>query len=91
MRSMISIPGSLFFVMSSAPAKNYAGDARCVSQDPSIQRCPIQSRLRIQVRIRSAFFLRRTQISINYACGRVIKTKEKEKKNTLLKFEKLLD
>ena len=33
-RSMISIPGSLFFVMSSAPAN--AGDARCASQDPSI-------------------------------------------------------
>ena len=34
---MISISGSLFFVMSSAPAKKkYAGDARCVSKDPSI-------------------------------------------------------
>ena len=33
-RSMISIPGSLSFVMSSAPAKKSAGDARCASQDP---------------------------------------------------------
>ena len=31
---MISIPGSLSFVMSSAPAKKSAGDARCASQDP---------------------------------------------------------
>ena len=33
-RSMISIPGSLSFVMSSAPAKKSMGDARCASQDP---------------------------------------------------------
>ena len=47
---MISIPGSLFFVMLSAPAKKYAGDARCASQDPSIprQRCPIQSALGVR-------------------------------------------
>ena len=31
---MISIPGSLSFVMSSAPAKKSAGNARCASQDP---------------------------------------------------------
>ena len=55
MRSMISIPGSLFFVMSSAPAKKYAGDARCASQDPSIQRCPIQSRLKSALGVRSSY------------------------------------
>ena len=40
--------GSLSFaklvMMSSTPAKS-AGDARYASQDPFIQRCPIQSRL----------------------------------------------
>ena len=33
---MISIPGSLSFVMSSAPAKLSVGDARYASQDPFI-------------------------------------------------------
>ena len=54
-RSMISIPGSLFFVMSSAPAKKYAGDARCASQDPSTQRCLLQSRLKSALGVRSSY------------------------------------
>ena len=33
---MISIPGSLSFVMSSAPAKKSAGDAKYASQKTSI-------------------------------------------------------
>ena len=52
---MISIPGSLFFVMSSAPAKHYGGDARCASEDPSIQRCPIKSRLESALGVRSSY------------------------------------
>ena len=34
---MVSIPGSLSFVISSAPTKKSAGDPRYASQDPSIQ------------------------------------------------------
>ena len=58
---MISIQALSLFVMSSAPAKKSAGDARCASQDPSTQRCPI-IKISTQIRIRSAFFLCRTQI-----------------------------
>ena len=36
-------PRLSLFVMSSAPAKKSVGDARCASQDPSTQRCPIKS------------------------------------------------
>ena len=39
-------PRLALFVMSSAPAKKSAGDARCASQDPSTQRCPIKSWLK---------------------------------------------
>ena len=68
MRSMISIPGSLFFansvMMSSAPAKS-ARDARYVSQDPFIlgnQCCPIQSRLQSLLRVRLFYVERYTKI-----------------------------
>ena len=43
---MNTIPGSLSFVMLSAPAKKSAGDARCARPIHSLnQCCPIQSRL----------------------------------------------
>ena len=62
---MISIPGSLSFVMSSAPAKESVGDVRCASQDPSTH--DKSHKISTQICIRSAFFLRRTQlISIAY-------------------------
>ena len=44
---MISIPGSLSFVMSSAPAKKSAGDARCASHDKSHK---ISTQIRIRKR-----------------------------------------
>ena len=51
-------PGSLSFaklvMMSSAPAKP-VGDARYASQEPIIQRCPIQSRLQSVLRVRSYY------------------------------------
>ena len=59
---MISIPGSLYFaklvMMSSAPAKKSAGDARYASQDPFIHSlidCPIQSRLQSVLGVRSSY------------------------------------
>ena len=58
MRTMISIPGSLSFaklvMMSSTPAKS-VGAARCASQDPFIQCCPIQSRLQSVLGVRSCY------------------------------------
>ena len=70
-RSMISISGSLSFVMSSAPAKKNtksAGDARYASQDPSVHSGNNESTLShtisTPIRIRSAFFLGRTQLTI---------------------------
>ena len=36
---MISIPGTLFFVMSSNPAKKTVGDARYMTQELSIHFC----------------------------------------------------
>ena len=59
-RSMISIPGSLSFVMSFAPAKTSAGDARCASQDPLTH--DKSHKISTQTRIMSAFFLHRTQL-----------------------------
>ena len=35
--------------------KKYAGDATCVSQDPSIQCCPIQSQLKSALGVRSSY------------------------------------
>ena len=58
---MISIPGSLSFVMSSAPAKTSAGDARYASQD---QRCPIQSRLQSVLGVRFSY-VERNKLTIN--------------------------
>ena len=58
LRSMISIPGSLFFVMSSAPAKKYAGDVRCASLKIHPSTATLSHTISTQVRIRSAFFLR---------------------------------
>ena len=52
---MISIPGSLSFVMSSAP-----GDARCAYQDPLTH--DKSHKILTQIRIRSALFLHRTQL-----------------------------
>ena len=57
-------PGSLSFaklvMMSSAPAKS-AGDARYASQDPFIQ-STLSHTISTLICIRSAFFLRRTQL-----------------------------
>ena len=67
-RSMLSILGSLSFVMSSAPAKKSAGDARHASQDPSIrgnQRCPIESRLQSVLGVRSSYVERNNTIRDN--------------------------
>ena len=50
---MISVPGSLSFVMSSAPAR----DARYESQEQAT----LSHTISTPIRIRSAFFLRRTQ------------------------------
>ena len=51
-------PGYLFFaklvMMSSASAKS-AGDARYASQDPFIQRCPLQSRFQSALGVRSLY------------------------------------
>ena len=57
---MISIPGSLSFVMSSAPAKNLRGmpDVRPKIHTPT---ATLSHKISTQIRIRSAFFLRRTQ------------------------------
>ena len=55
MRSMISIPGSLSFVMSRAPAKKSAGDARCASQDPSTRDESHKISTQIRIRKRSSY------------------------------------
>ena len=47
-------PRLSLFVMATAPAKKSAGDARCASQDPSTQRCPIKSRLKSVLGVRSS-------------------------------------
>ena len=56
---MISIPGSLSFVMSSAPAKNLRGmpDVRPKIHTPT---ATLSHKISTQIRIRSAFVLRRT-------------------------------
>ena len=58
---MISLPGSLSFVMSSAPAKSLRGmpDAR-PKNHPSIE-SRLSHTISTPTRIRSVFFLRRTQ------------------------------
>ena len=48
-------PRLSLFVMSSAPAKKYAGDARCASQDPSTIHGK-SHKLSIQIRIRKRSF-----------------------------------
>ena len=54
---MISIPGSLSFVMSSAPAKKSVGDARCASQDPSTHDKSHKISTQIRIRISRIVFL----------------------------------
>ena len=62
-------PRLSLFVMSSTPAKKSAGDARCASQDPLTH--DKFHKISTQIRIRSAFFLRRTQswFTAGYANG----------------------
>ena len=65
---MISIPGSLSLVMSSAPAKTSAGDARSIH--PSIhgnQRCPIQTRLQSVLGVVRSSYVERNNIDIRYS------------------------
>ena len=56
---MISIPGSLSFVMSSAPTKKSAADARC-QDDPSIESPLPAHTISTPIRFTSAFFLSRS-------------------------------
>ena len=65
MRSIILIPGSLSAVMMpTAPAKTSAGDARYASQDPFIPAINIVHTISTPICIKSAFFLRRVQLSL---------------------------
>ena len=60
---MISIPGSLSLCDVICPCKKSAGDARCASQDPLIH--DKSHKISTQIRTRSAFFLRRTQLELH--------------------------
>ena len=63
---MISIPGSLSFVMSCAPAKKSAGDARYASQDPSTYDKSHKISTQISIRKRSSYVERNNAVITKY-------------------------
>ena len=72
MRSMISIPDYFSFVMSFAPAKYICGGCQmCVPRSiHPRQRCPIQSRLKSALEVRSSFVERNNYTKTKHLCHR---------------------